>query len=230
MITLVNEIPFLDKLSAEAVKINCLYQSYKNDNNVLFWIQNKNDAVISMTDGNMIIYNNNADTEELTEFVSMLNPVCIFSDLNTLQKIGKIPPENINVMFRKADIDGVTESNCLSSREIYNLLDVNGLSLPEYPYFAVDYCHRLNGGFANFFALKNKCAAITFNCGKYAIINGIASHEKGYGSIALKAILQKNYGRQFLVCCRNTVKEFYIKNGFEKLYDTGYWVKTNECK
>ena len=191
MIKLVNEIPFLDKLSAEAIKINCLYDSYKNDSNVLFWIQNDLEAVISMTDGNMIIYNNNADTEELTEFVAVLNPVCIFSDLITLQKIGRLPPENINVMFRMADVKGSTESDCLSSYEIYNLLDVDGLSLPEYPYFAVDYCHRLNGGFANYFALKDKCAAITFHSGKYAIINGIASRQKGYGTIALKAILQK---------------------------------------
>lgn len=230
MIKLVNEIPFLDKLSAEAIKINCLYDSYKNDSNVLFWIQNDLDAVISMTDGNMIIYNNNADTEELTEFVTVLNPVCIFSDLITLQKIGRLPPENINVMFKMADIDGTTESDCLSSCEIYTLLDVDGLSLPEYPYFAVDYCHRLNGGFANYFALKDKCAAITFHSGKYAIINGIASRQKGYGTIALKAILQKNYGRHFLVCCRDSIKGFYEKNGFKKIYNAGYWVKINECK
>lgn len=230
MITLVNEIPFLDCCSAEAIKINCLYDSYKNDTSVMFWVQNENDAFISMTDGNMIIFANTPDYEELCTFVNVLNPACVFSDIKTLEKIEKAPPENINIMYRKADISDTLESDTLSSKDLYELLDVKGLSLPEYPYFAVDYCRRLNSGKAKYFALKDKCAAITFNCEKYAIINGLASREKGYGSIALRGILAKNYGKEFLVCCRDSVMEFYRKNGFEKLYNAGYWVKNNEYK
>ncbi|MBE6777031.1 MAG: hypothetical protein E7542_02835 [Ruminococcaceae bacterium] len=229
MITLVNQLPFINSLSAEAVKLNCLYESYKDDSSVMFWIQNDNNAFIAMTDGNMIIYANEPDFDELSHFVSVLNPACVFSDLETLKQIGKAPRENINIMYRKADIEGESVSDNLSSKELYRLLDVDGLSLPEYPYFAVDYCKRLNHGFAKYFAIKDKCAVITFNCGDYAIINGLASHQKGYGSIALKGILQKNYGKHFLVCCRDSVKGFYQKNGFKKLYNAGYWVKNDEC-
>lgn len=225
MITLVSVLPKVDTFSAEMLKINCLYDAYKGDNHVMFWTQDGDKAVIAMTDGNMIIYNNSADFEELIEFVNVLSPVCVFSDKQTLEKIGKAPPENINIMYRKADISGQTKGDNLSSKEIYDLLDVDGLSLPEYPYFAVDYCRRLNGGGADYFALLEKCAVVTFKSGNKAIINGLASHQKGYGSIALKAILQKNYGRDFFVCCRDSVKEFYIKNGFKKLYNAGYWVK-----
>ncbi len=230
MITLVKELDFLDVLSAEAVKINCLYESYKDDDNVLFWVQDDYKAVISMTDGNMIIYNCQANIEELKDFINLINPACIFSDLETLEKIDRLPPENINIVYRKADIEFDIIGDKLSSKEIYNLLDVKGLSLPDYPYFAVDYCRRLNHGFAQCFAIKDKCAAVTFNCKDYAIINGLASHEKGYGSIALKGILQKNHGKHFLVCCRDSVLGFYRKNGFEKLYNAGYWVKINEYK
>lgn len=230
MITLVNELPFIDQLSAEAIKINCLFESYKDDNSVMFWTQDNDKAFIAMTDGNMLILSANPNFEELAEFVDVLNPACVFSDEITLLKIGRPAPENINVMYRKADIEGCTESDILSSSELYNLLDVKGLSLPEYPYFAVDYCRRLNHGLANYFALKDKCAVITFNCKNYAIINGLASKEKGFGSIALRGILQKNYGKHFLVCCRDSVLPFYQKNGFEKLYNAGYWVKNNECK
>lgn len=225
MIKLVNELPKVESLSAEMVKIKCLFDAYGNDNHVMFWTQDEDKAIIAMTDGNMIIYNNGADFEELCKFVDVLGPVCIFSDIKTLEKLGKNPPENINIMYRKADIKGESISDNLSSKEIYELLDVDGLSLPEYPYFAVDYCRRLNGGGADYFALKDKCAVVTFKTGDKAIINGLASHQKGYGSIALKAILQKNYGRDFLACCRDSVKEFYIKNGFKKLYNAGYWVK-----
>lgn len=230
MITLVKEIPFLDSLSAEAVKINCLYDCYRDDPSVMFWVQDQDKAYISLTDGNMIIFAPSPDYEELSKFVEVISPACVFSDSVTLEKIGKPPPENINVIYRKADISGRTEGDSLSSKELYALLDVKGLSLPEYPYFAVDYCRRLNKGKAKYFAIKDKCAVITFNCGDYAIINGLASHQKGYGSIALKGILQKNYGKHFLVCCRDGVLPFYQKNGFEKIYNAGYWVKNNERK
>ena len=227
MVTLVDKIPEIDTLSAEWVKIKCLYNSYKNDSKVMFWVQDTDKCVIALTDGNMIIYNISADFEELTEFVDVINPACVFSDYDTLSKIGRKPKERINIIYRKADIEGETEGDSLSSREIYDLLNVDGLSLPEYPYFAVDYCHRLNHGFADYFALKGKCCAVTFNCGDMAIMNGIASHQKGMGSIALKGVLQKNYGRDFLVCCRDSVLEFYKKNGFCHKYYGGYWVKEN---
>ena len=181
----------------------------------MFWVQNQNDAFISMTDGNMIILNIDADIEELKEFCDMLSPACVFSDYDTLTSIGRKPKERINIMYRMADVKSEVSSDILRSDEIYSLLDVEGLSLPEYPYFAVDYCHRINMCTANYFALKDKCAAITFKCEDKAIINGIAAKEKGYGSVALKGILDLNYGRHFLVCCRDKVKGFYEKNGFE---------------
>ena len=227
MISLVSSVPFLSKESAESIKINCLFEAYKNDDRVLFWVQDENKAVISLSDSNMIIHNISADIEELREFVEVINPVCIFSDLKTLKALGKEPQEKIYVMSRKADIEGETEGDSLSSKELYSLLDTDGLSLPEYPYFAVDFCKRLNMGTADYFAIKDTCAAITFNCQNAAIMNGIASHKKGFGSVALKAVLQKNTGRDFLVCCREKVKGFYEKNGFSPLYFAGYWVKNN---
>lgn len=225
MISLINELPKFSCLSAELVKINCLYDSYKNDPSVMFWSQDGDKCLIAMTDGNMIIFNNGADTEELSEFVAVLSPACVFSDMDTLNAINRTPDENINVVYKKADIEGVTPCDELKSDEIYKLLDVDGLSLPDYPHFAVDYCRRKNLGFAKAFAIKDKCAVITFNSGDTAIINGLASHEKGYGSIAIKGILQKNYGKDFLACCRDNVLPFYLKNGFIKLYNAGYWVK-----
>lgn len=225
MISLTNEIEFTDELNAEILKIKCLYESYKNDNHVMFWQQNNGDALISMTDGNMIIYNRSADFEELTEFVDVLCPACVFSDYETLKKLNRAPNEHINVMYRKADIKSDAKSDELSSKELYSILDTDGLSLPEYPYFAVDYCRRRNKGYAEYFGIKDTCAVITFHSGKNAIINGLASHKKGFGTVALNGILSKNYGRNLLVCCRDKVKGFYIKNKFKPLYYAGYWVK-----
>jgi len=228
VISLVSELPSLNPINAEWVKIRCLYEAYKNDDKVMFWTQDGDKAVAAMCDGNMIIYNNSAVLEELKEFVQMLSPACVYSDYDTLCAIGRKPAERINIVYRKADVKGETAGDILNSREIYDLLDVEGLSLPEYPYFAVDYCHRLNLGVADYFALKDKCAAVTFNCGDMAIMNGIASHQKGMGTVALNAVLQKNHGREFLVCCRDSVLNFYVKNGFSLLYYGGYSIKTKE--
>lgn len=225
MIILVEKLPEISALNAELVKIKCLYDSYPNDEKVMFWIQDNNRALISMTDGNMVIYNNNADLEELKDFVNMLSPVCVFSDYETLLKLDRKPKEKINVMHRKADIIFEKESDSLSSKEIYDLLNTEGLVLPEYPYFAVDYCHRLNKGMLDYFAIKDKCAAVTFKTKGYAIMNGIASREKGFGSLALKGALNKNFGREFLVCCREKIKGFYEKEGFDTLYYAGYWIR-----
>ena len=228
MISLVGKLPQNMSVSAESIKLSCLYDCYSGDDKVLFWTQDDGKAVISMTDGNMIIHNVGADLEELKEFCDMLSPACVFSDYDTLCAIGRKPKERINIMSRFCDIEGETEGDMVSSKEIYDLLDTDGLSLPEYPYFAVDYCRRLNRGSADYFALKDACAVITFNSGENAIMNGIASHKKGYGSVALKAIIQKNRGRELFVCCRDKVKGFYEKNGFEPLYYGGYWVKEFE--
>ena len=228
MISLCDKLPNLDTYSAELIKIKCLFDSYKNDNKVLFWCQDNDKCIISLTDNNMIIFNNGAEIEELRTFVDVLSPVSIYSDYDTLCSLDRVPKEKINVMYRNADVSGFTESDILSSKELYKLLDVNGLTLPEYPYFAVDYCHRLNRGFAKYFALKDKCAIITFNTGKFSIVNGLSSIVKGYGGIAITAALQQNFGNVLFVCCRDKVKGFYEKYGFKFCYYGGYWVKNNE--
>lgn len=223
MIRLTDRIPPLSRPEAELLKIRCTAECYPDIG--LFWEQDDGKCYLSMLDGNMVIANYGGDTGELAEFVGLLSPCCVFSDLETLTAIGLLPDEAVCVMCRKADIPGCAESDRLSSGEIYRLLDVDGLSLPEYEYFAVDFCRRLNHGQAQYFALRDKCAAISLHSGEFALMNGIASHEKGYGTRALTAILQLNYGRSFLVCCRESVRGFYEKNGFYELYKSAYWVR-----
>ena len=95
MISLVNKLPQMSG-TAESIKISCLYDCYKDDDKVLFWCQDGGRAVISMTDGNMIIHSNGGDPEELKEFCDMLSPACVFSDYETLCGIGRKPRENVN--------------------------------------------------------------------------------------------------------------------------------------
>ena len=92
-------------------------------------------------------------------------------------------------------------------------------------FFAVDFCYRLNHGYLKYFALKEICAAIGISDGQAVLLNGIASHKKGMGSVALHGVLsQFGYKTAFAVCERD-VCGFYEKNNFIHIYDGGYWRK-----
>lgn len=224
MIRLISELHEINKPSAEYLKIKCLFDCYREDDRVMFWSQG--DTYISMADGSMTVSNGGADITELKEFISVLSPESLFSDYETLKALELFGIKDVNVMHRTADVRGEAKGDILTSKELYDLLVRGGFEMPEYPYFAVDYCRRLNRGHAAYYAIKDKCAAVSFNSGNYAILNGIVSLEKGMGSRALLSIMQINHGRDFLACCTDELTEFYIKNGFEKIYKAGYWWKT----
>lgn len=224
MISLVNEIPKIIMPLAEVVKINCTYNSYKDI--AMFWVQNQNKAVISMLDGNMTIYNNGADTEELREFINVISPLSVFSDADTLTAVFGDNFHHVSVVKSEYRFICDTLSDDFGSNEIYRLLDVEGLELPPYEHFAVDFCHRLNHGHLKYFALRDKCATIAFCDGQAVLVNGIASHQKGMGSIALGGLLSQYSGLTAIAVCEKDIKPFYLKNNFTHSYDAGYWRKT----
>lgn len=224
MISLVTEIPKISLPRAELVKINCNYDSYKDV--ALFWVQNNKRAVISLLDGNMTIYNNGADTNEMREFINVISPLSVFSDADTLTALFGQAFDRVCVMKSKHRFESNIPSDDLNSGEIYKLLDVKGLHLPSYEPFAVDFCHRLNHGRLKYFAKKNLCAAIGICDGNTVLLNGIASHQKGMGSVALSGVLSLFADKSALAVCESALCGFYEKNNFKHIYDAGYWRKT----
>lgn len=223
MISLVDQIPKITLPLAEVVKINCNYNLYKNI--AMFWVQNENNAIISMLDGNMVIYNNAANIDELREFINVISPESVFSDAETLTELFGDDFHRVYVMKSENRFESKLSSDNLGSGEIYKLLDVAGLDLPPYEHFAVDFCHRLNHGYLKYFALKDKCVAVAISDGQTILLNGIASHQKGMGSLALNGVLSR-CDTPCLAVCEMAVKPFYLKNNFSYIYDAGYWRKT----
>ena len=222
MISLVNEMPKITSPRAEVVKINCNYNSYKDI--ALFWTQDDNKAIISMLDGNMVIFNQDADIDELREFINVISPLSIFSDERTLEKLFGDAFHRVCVMKSKQKFECDTPSNQLNSAQIYKLLDVDGLELPSYEHFAVDFCHRLNNGYLKYYALNELCAAIGFFDGQTVLVNGIASHKSGMGTKALSGLLAQ-YDCVAIAVCEEHIMPFYIKNSFNLFYKAGYWRK-----
>lgn len=220
MISLCKEIPKIQKLNVETIKINCTHNSYKDI--ALFWTQDNGRAVISMLDGNMVIYNNNANLEELREFINVISPQSVFSDEKTLEALFGQDFYRVSVMLSNCKFESDLQSDVANSDEIYKLLDVKGLELPSYEHFAVDFCHRLNHGHLKYFALKNICVAVCISDGQAVLLNGIASHRKGMGSVALCGVLSQYSVPKFAVCDK-AVEDFYLKNNFSRSYYAGYW-------
>ena len=223
MIRLIHDLPEIETLSAEWIRIKCLFDAYQDDDSVLFWWQEESGALLSLSDGDMTIFNPSGEAEEMRSFLSMIAPKTVFSDANTLTLLGLTPYRKLSVLCRKADLPGDAQSDAFDSRELYDLMRSGGLSLPDYPAFAVDICRRLNRGGAVYFGRKEKGAAIACFSGDTALLTGIVSRQKGFGTAALHGILQKNRGRTVLACCEESVKPFYLKNGFRTLYDAGSW-------
>ncbi len=224
MISLTKDLSPINLPLAEAVKINCLYKSYSDI--ALFWKQNDGDAIISMLDGNMTIYNKSANIDELLEFVRVISPSSIFSDANTLTLLFGEKFHRVCVMKSHARYECLISSDTLSSRQAYDLLNIEGLSLPDYEHFAVDFCHRLNHGHLKYFAIEDKCIAVAIFDESTALINGIASHEKGFGRVALGGLLA-SLSHTPIAVCEDKLKPFYIKNHFFHSYDAGYWRKSS---
>lgn len=219
MILLADKIQKIEKTAAEAVKINCTCELYGDI--ALFWTQNKDKSIICMLDGNMTIYNNGADFDELRQFVNAVSPLSVFSDADTVTRLFGSDIHRVCVMKREHSPCGNFLSDTLSSGEIYKLLDVNGLNLPPYEHFAVDFCYRLNHGQLKYFALKNKCAAVTISDGNVLLLNGIASHSKGMGTVALNGVLSQSE-LPCLAVCESNLMPFYQKNNFRHIYDAAY--------
>ena len=216
---MISKIGFLPEIAAADVafvKLKCLYDSYRDDDAACFW-QSSDGAFLSLYGRNMTISDGDIDIDELRDFLRFTFPQYIFCSENLARELNAGRTEPINVMYRFGDAAGETLGDTLSSKEIYDILNCPSFTMPDYADFAVDWCHRLNRGFADYYGLKGKCAAISFNSGDYAVINGIASREKGCGGKALNAITEKNCGRHIFACCEDSVTGFYEKYGFKKL-------------
>ena len=217
MITLTQSPPAIKERCAEAVKINSAYDMYSGL--AMFWVQNAGDCVISMLDGNMVIYNRTADIDELREFIGVISPNSIFSDAETLTALFGECFHRVYVMQSDSDYKSEKSADTLTSAQIYALLDVEGLSLPPYEFFAVDFCHRLNHGGLSCFAIADSCCAVCISSGDTVLLNGIASHQKGMGRVALNGAFSKYDGKTKLAVCEKSLYGFYTKNKFKLSYE-----------
>ena len=222
MISLCNKV-ICNTSTAEGIKLFEINNCYGDI--ALFWRQEGTDITISFLDGNMVIDGVNADFEELNEFIKVIAPDSVFTNETVLRGLGIFDSsDKVCVLKYNSDFTETLKSDNLSSDKVYGILKECGLEMPEYEYFATDYCLRLNRGRLKFFSVSDKAVAISIGT-ENVLIHALASKQKGFGSLCLKGIISENKEKEILVCATDSVKQFYIKNGFVPLYTAGYWRK-----
>ena len=222
MIRLVKK-PVVDTNSVEGIRISELYRVYGDI--ALFWHQDAGKAVISMLDGDMIISGEPTDKEELSAFIGAVSPKSVFANSKTLSMLGLYENSlKVSVLLSNKKYRSTEKSDTLSSKDVYDLLSCGGFQLPEYEFFATDYCLRLNKNRLRYFAIRDTAVAMCIGK-RNVLINGMLSKESGCGSRCLNGLLSEADALNVYVCATEKAAGFYVKNGFCKIYDAGYWRK-----
>lgn len=225
MIELINNLPSIKTDSVAFAKISCLAKAYiKNPNIAIFWQQKSEngrvDALISMLDGNMCVFSRQPNISELKEFITVLSPSSIFTDINTANLLNlKIKSTCHSLYFKtEKNCEFVFENNFSEIKAVYaRLIHDNFFDFTD---FYADLSHRIRhrcGGYI----LTDTSACIAFFDSKYAVITGIEVDEKyrnnGHGTWILKEMLKNLPNRQIFVCSEEKNIPFYTKNNFTPL-------------
>ncbi len=224
MISLINTLPKRKIETAEFFKIKSNLSAYKD---IALIYSQEDKTFISVLDSNAVIDYGGTDTEEIKRFLNVIGVKTVFSSKAFFEK-ALLPFEPLSVFKTEEKFIKNDGSDSLSSKEVYSLLSSAGFELPEYPAFAVDFCHRKNHRLLSCFAKKDRAVCILFKQDNVVLINGIVSREKGLGSQCLKnALANEEYNTAFAVI-KPELAPFYLKNGFSEYYSAGLWRKTDE--
>lgn len=224
MITLIKEIPHVEKPNAAYAKILCHHAAYGEYEKIaLFWQQTDDNgkltALISSVDNEFTLYFKNGDTEELLSFLKVVSPNGIFTDHETACCFGfevlipctslvKLPPHNSpnKIENTYCGIDYV----CDTLAERLNIGDKQAAH--------ADIAHRVRHNCAAYVTSDHSAGVIIYS-GDLAVINGIAVKSgmasKGLGSATLNRLLECVRNRTVFACARDYNVPFYLKNGFE---------------
>lgn len=222
MITLLEKQPLPSFKGIAFMQTACLKTAFEGSAlSPDIWVQRVADrvsAVISRWGGRLYISTDNADFDELKEFISVVGFSEIFSEKQTALSLGFAPNKEFSVLKRlcrkTAQSDPIPPL-----KELYGGLksgEDGDISLPSFEDFAADVSHRLrhSGGVA---ILEEYGAALGFCSPFGGIVNGIAVKKEyrgqGLGKSLLDNLCSAIGGEIYVATSSNTAK-FYIKNGF----------------
>ena len=230
-----NQLDFLPD-DPYGARISALAKTYGFGHGfVLFWVQYIDDepvAAVSRIDGNMsICCTDNADYDELKEFVKTVGFASLSCRIEVLEKLGYIASKSSYIVKYNGNFspaDPCVEWD-YDKKEVYSLLLECGFEMGDYGSFLADYCSKLNKGAAKLAVCSDEeldaCASALFIGDKSVLLGAVATREtargRGLASKLVKALADSFDDKTVYLFCRNdSLLEFYKKIGFES---DGIW-------
>lgn len=233
MITLIDDIGELDFLPADpySARITALADTYGTSYDfALFWVQKiegRPVAAISRIDGNATLCCcENADFEEISEFLKVSGYSSLTYDFEFSEKLG-IVPQKTSFTVKYSGGESVCEDVLFDydKKEIYSLLCDCGFELGDYGAFLADVCSRLNKSTATLAAAECDgrlcaCAFALFEGRKSVLLGAVgtspAARGRGYASKLVGTLAEIKKDKEVFLFCRNdSLVDFYSKIGFE---------------
>lgn len=222
MITLLEKEPLPLFKGIAFMQTACLKKAFEGSSLAPdIWVQRVSGrwtSVISRWGGRLYVSADNADFDELKEFISVIGFSEIFCDKNTALSLGFSPDKEFSVLYKRCE---KTEEpgDIPSLSGLYEALKMGedgDISLPPFEDFAADVSHRLrHGGGAAI--VEDYGGALGFCSDTGGIINGISVKKEirgqGFGKKMLNRLCSAIGGDIYVATSDNTAK-FYIKNGF----------------
>lgn len=224
MITLWQKEALPFKSTASFMQTACLVSGFGDSALAAdLWVQRVNgreSAVISRQGGRLNITAEDADFDELKEFISVIGYSEIFCEKSLAVSLGFKDFCEFTVL-KKASRKTTEIKSDISLGALYASLkwgEDGDIELPSFEAFAPDVSHRLRHGGAAAL-LTDFGGALAFTSAYGGIINGIAVKKDyrghGFGGKLLKDLCRLIDGEIF-VCTSEKGADFYIKNGFIK--------------
>ena len=220
-----SELEFLGSSPFSAV-ITSLFNTFGTGTNFAkFYVQGKN-AAMSGVDGNFNIYaDENADFEEIAEFLSFGGFASVKGEKEVIEKLGlDISDSSYTVRYigEKA-VKPVGFVDSFDPHKLYELLKSVGFAKGDYGSFASDVCLRFNKGTAVFGGISEDgklltCCLNLFKGDKSNLIGALATSEKARGRGLASAIvpyMAQSDKPSYLFCRVDSLAEFYKNCGFE---------------
>lgn len=229
MISAVKNFPSEIKHDAAFVKISCLYKAYGPCSNaVSFFNQTDNNeqitAVMSFSGGNINIWQDGADLQELKSYFDFVGVKNVFTSEETAKLLKFTPKQRCFFMYKKQKYTG--EEYQVKDGDTRRVLEIlkSGLAISNDDDFLSDLTYRIYHSAAGI-ALNRNAAGVIYNGIDIGFIAAIAvlpeQRKKGIGTALLYDLCRQSKSEDVFVCCEEKNIDFYIKNGFEILSNAG---------
>lgn len=214
MIKSLTALPDVFGTNPESVKFLGNYDVYKNS--AKFYTDLKGSFALCILDLNAVICGKPENFEELNAFLKMSDVKSVFLNSDNLKELEFKNAKIVSVYEKSAVLSANFESGEFKSDEVYNMLLKGGFSLPEFEYFAVDFCRRINLKNTFVFGEKNEFLSLGLKHENVCLVNGVVSFKKGGGRKALMGLEAVSGCEKILACCTEENEGFYEKCGFIK--------------